>query len=677
MALNQEELNKFRIQKERLGSMLSETSEVINELNMTSASENLEKLSEKVNNDTFKIQVIGTFSNGKSTVINALLGEYVLPAYALPTTAVINEVKYGDKKEAILHFRNPLPEKLPESLSPKALSHMQKYNMENIPPLHIEYGEIEDYVVIPIGTDPTEMLLESPYEKVELFWPLPMLKEGVEIIDSPGLNESDTRTRVTMDYLIKADAILFVLIADRLCSKTELDFIENNLHEFGFTDPFFIVNRFDLIPDNQREGIMRFAKMKLSKYSTNEIFYISAQQALDGEVKGNASLYEKSQMGAFTKRLSEFLTKDKGKIKLSQPARELKRILNNEALYKIIPSQRLMLDSSLDDLKARYEKAKPQLESLKIKKEQIVSKINLKVERSKQEFRRAVYYNTLSTCEMILDWVDKYELKTKIGGFFTPNEEDVNKVVNEIAAHVQTKIEEQQNSWKKEVLIPLTQDKAQSIFESAETDLSNLLCEIDSIRLDISGNCATVPVEEVPIWERLGGAVAGFLGGGLGGAISGGINGLSKELVKSIAVNIGGLFLLSLLGCFNPFTAIALIAATVFAGLVGREEKTIKELKQKVTEELVNQISKNADAESDNIANNIAEQFSNVTSGISKALDLEINEVSTQVQGIISEMTKGQENIDSRKAVIDSCESRIKAISTNLDALTFELIEQK
>lgn len=75
MALDQEKLNRFRIQKERLGGMLSDASEVINDLNMSSASENLDKLSKKVNNDTFKIQVIGTFSNGKSTVINSLWGK--------------------------------------------------------------------------------------------------------------------------------------------------------------------------------------------------------------------------------------------------------------------------------------------------------------------------------------------------------------------------------------------------------------------------------------------------------------------------------------------------------------------------------------------------------------------------------------------------------------------------
>lgn len=303
MTLDQEKLNRFRVQRERLGGMLCNASEVIKDLNMSAASDNLDKLSKKVNNDSFKIQVIGSFSNGKSTFINSLLGEAVLPAYYLPTTAVINEVKYGEKKEAILYFRNPLPEQLPTSISPKALAHMQKHNMKDVPPLHIDYNELEEYVVIPIGEDAKEMLLESPYKKVELFWPLDLLKEGVEIIDSPGLEDDDTRTRVTMDYLAKADAILFVLRADQLCSRSEMDFIENNLHEYGFTDPFFIVNRFDLIPENQRDALMRFAKKKLDEFSTNEIFYVSAQQALDGETQSNAALYEKSRMGLLTNKL--------------------------------------------------------------------------------------------------------------------------------------------------------------------------------------------------------------------------------------------------------------------------------------------------------------------------------------------------------------------------------------
>ena len=676
MALNHEELIKFQIQKEKLGDMLSEAATIVNELNMTSAGENLEQLGKKVNNDTFKIQVIGSFKNGKSTFINSLLGEEVLPAYALPCTAVINEVKYGEEKRAILHFRNPLPEKLPESISSKAMLHMKEHNMQDVPAIEIPYTEIENYVTIPMNMDATEMLLESPYEKVELFWPLDMLKEGVEIIDSPGLNEAATRTKVTMEYLSKADAILFVMNAQALCGLSEMDFIQNTLNASGFNDIFFVVNRWDCIRNREKEEMKKFAHLKLDQYTTNEIFFVSAQNALDGELDNDIELYNGSGMPAFTEALTGFLTKDKGKIKLSQPARELKRILNNEALYKVIPSQRSMLDVSLNDLKERYEKAKPQLEALKTRKEQVVTKINLRIEQSKHEFRRAVLRNTTSVTDMIPAWVAEFEPTTKFDGFFKPSDESISKVISEIAGHVQAKVEEQQNEWKNEVLIPLAQEKSQSIFEMAETDLSRILNDIDSIRVNISGNHSTAPAEDVPVWERIGGAVAGFLGGGIGGAISGGAYGLSKELAKSIAINIGGAVLLGLLGLLNPFTGVLLALATLIGGTIHHEEKILNQIKQNVTNELVKQLSNNADDNADEIAGTIADGLSKVTNGISKALDQEIEQVEKEIQGIIDEMTKGEKNVNERKKVIASCETKIREISTDLDAFTFELLEQ-
>ena len=674
MALDQEKLNRFRVQRERLGGMLCKASEVIKDLNMSTASDNLDKLSKKVNNDTFKIQVIGTFKNGKSTFINSLLGEAVLPAYALPCTAVINEVKYGEEKEAILYFRNPLPEKLPTSIPNKALAHMQKHNMKNIPPLHIDYSELKDYVVIPMGKDPKEMLLESPYEKVELFWPLEMLKEGVEIIDSPGLEEDDTRTRVTMNYLTKADAILFVLIADKLCSQAELDFIENNLYEYGFTDPFFIVNHFDFIPDDQREGVMRFAKMKLSEFSTKEIFYVSAQQALDGETQGNAALYEKSRMGLLTNKLSEFLTKDKGKIKLSQPARELKKILNNEALYKVIPNQRAMLDSSLEEVKARYDAAKPRLEMLRTKKEQVISKLKLKIEQSKNEFKRAYNRNCLSVAEMIPGWINAYQPKNKFS--VIPTKSKATVVISEITEHVAGKLEAQQKEWKKSVLQPLVEERSKYIFESEEQDLKNLFAEIDSFNMSVSGQPVVNP-DTVPLWQRITTALGGLLIGDLGIAISGGINGFSKDLAKVAGLEIGAGALLYFIGALNPFTLVAILLTSIITSWKTSSSGAMKRTKEMVSEQIVNQLTANADEDSSQKAEAICQKLDDIANSISTAIDVEIRQAEEQVQSIIAEMQQGQACIDARKKVINSCENKITALSTELDAFTFELIEQQ
>lgn len=674
MALDQEKLNRFRVQRERLGGMLCKASEVIKDLNMSTASDNLDKLSKKVNNDSFKIQVIGSFSNGKSTFINSLLGEAVLPAYYLPTTAVINEVKYGEKKEAILYFRNPLPEELPTSISPKALAHMQKHNMKDVPPLHIDYNELEEYVVIPMGEDAKEMLLESPYKKVELFWPLDLLKEGVEIIDSPGLEDDDTRTRVTMDYLAKADAILFVLRADQLCSRSEMDFIENNLHEYGFTDPFFIVNRFDLIPENQRDALMQFAKKKLDEFSTNDVFYISAQQALDGETQGNAALYEKSRMGLLTNKLSEFLTKDKGKVKLSQPARELKKILNNEALYKVIPNQRAMLDSSLEEVKTRYDAAKPQLEMLRTKKEQVISELKLKIEQSKNEFKRAYNRNFLSVAEMIPGWINAFQPKNKFSAIPTKSKATV--VISEITEHVAGKLEAQQKEWKKSVLQPLVEERSNYIFESKEQDLKNLFAEIDSLNMSISGQHNVNP-DTVPLWQRITTALGGLLIGDLGLAISGGINGFSKDLAKVAGLEIGAGALLYFIGALNPFTLVAILLTSIITSWNTSSSTAMKRTKEMVSDQIVKQLSTNADEDSSQKAEAICQKLNDIANSISTAIDAEIGQAEEQVQSIIAEMQQGQACIDARKKVIDSCENKITALSTELDAFTFELIEQQ
>lgn len=674
MALNQEQLNRFRVQKERLGGMLSDASEVINDLNMSSASENLDKLSKKVNNDTFKIQVIGTFSNGKSTVINSLLGEEVLPAYALPTTAVINEVKYGDNKEAILYFRDPLPENLPASLSVKAIEHMKKHGMKNIPPLRISYNEIEDYVVIPMGEDPKEMLLESPYEKVELFWPLPMLKEGVEIIDSPGLNESDTRARVTMDYLSKADAILFVLAADHLCSKDEMEFVENYLNAYGFTDPFFVVNRFDLIQEREKERVIKFAEMKLAGFTTNPIYCISAQKALDGVVKHDAGLIEESRITPFVTHLTNFLTKDKGKIKLSQPARELKRILNNEALYKVIPSQRTMLDSSLDEVRARYDAAKPQLEMLKSKKQQIIAKLQLRIEQSKTEFKRATYRNTVTVAEMVPGWIKEYTPQNRLG--LIPTKSKIAAVVTEISGHITSKIEEQQKTWKNEVMLPLVKERSDYIFDSTEQDLTKLYSEIDAISIQMSGNDEVAP-EPVPLWQRIAGAAAGALLLMPDLAIAGGLNGLTKELAKNVGIVIGTEVLLGLfIGFTNPFVLVGGIVAAILGGNF-TSDAAMKKIKNMLGDAIVSKVSENADDGATKTSESIASILMDIANDISSAVDNEISQTEQLVTGIIDEMQRGQANIDARKQVINSCETKIKALSTELDAFTFELIEQK
>lgn len=672
MPLNQEDIRQFRERRERLGKMLSESSEKVQELNMSAAVGTLKQLSNKVENDTFKLQVIGTFKNGKSTFINSLLGEPVLPAYALPCTAVINEVKYGVEKKAILYFRQDLPQTLHSSISQKALAHMNAHGMKNVPPLEIDYREIEDYVTIPMGEDPIELLLESPYEKVELYWPLDILKEGVEIIDSPGLNEAETRTKVTMDYLTKADAILFVLNAQALCSLDEMNFIEH-LNELGFTDLFFIVNRFDCIPNAEKDRIKQYARLRLDNFTSNGIFFISAQQALDGEMQNDNDLYTMSGMPILSSALSSFLTKDKGRIKLTQPARELKRI-NSEALFNVIPSQLNMLSSSYEIIQQRYDDAQPQLEALKTRRQQIIAGINLRIEQSKHELSRASNQHVLSVCQMIPGWVNDYTPIASLG--LIPTKTKVKVVTKEILDHINNKIIEQQREWQSEVMMPLVEEKLHYIFnEGVESDLEKLFNDLDNLSIEISGIQPINP-QQVPVWQRIVGAGAGIFLGMPDLAVAGGLNGLTKELAKNLAIVLGTEAVLALfLGLANPLVLIGGVIAAIMGGGFTKD-KAMTKLKTQVSEQFVDKISDGSEESTSQVVSTIASHLNKLTEGIETAISAEIKQKEDEVKGILHELQQGQANAEARKIVIQECGDKLKTINEKLVQLIFELAEQ-
>lgn len=180
--------------RQRRGHLAENVQEIVNALEILEMSDELEKAQQLKNivlQDTFKVLVLGEFKTGKSTFINALLGAEILPSYATPTTAIINEVKWGDTKRAVLHFLEE----------------------DNKRPLEIDADDLEQYVVI---QDDEQEIRESPYSFVELFWPIDLCRNNVEIIDSPGLNESKVREKVTIDYLSRVDAVLFVMSAVKL-----------------------------------------------------------------------------------------------------------------------------------------------------------------------------------------------------------------------------------------------------------------------------------------------------------------------------------------------------------------------------------------------------------------------------------------------------------------------------
>ena len=656
---------EFKDKQERLGALIRESSNCLKELSMTKYAENMTQLAKKVSDDSFKIMVVGTFKNGKSTFINSLLGKDILPAYAVPCTAVINEVKYG-KESAVLYFRNPLPDKLPSELPSSVENHIRINGKKNLPPITIPYKEIEDYVCIPMNKDFNEIALESPYEKLELFWPSNLLENGVEIIDSPGLNEHETRTKVTSEYLSKADAILFVLNAQAICSQEEMKFIENSLNSYGFTNPFFIVNRFDAIRERERGKLIDFTHSKLDKFTKQKIYFISAIDALEGKEDNDEAKLEKSGVPVLEKDLADFLTNERGRAKLRQPLNELSYVLQREALNKYIPDQRRLLDKDVNEIKKRLEIEKPKLDILREKKNQLSKTMESRISRVSKQLAFLIKENTRSLTNKVGAWVNECNIDNDIGAF--SNEAERKKAAEKILNHVTSRIEKDQQDWNNEVLRPEIEKGVEDIFESAESKISEIYSVIDSINIGLTGG--NPDTEAVPTWERVAGAVGGLMFGDISTAISGGINGLSSEFFKTFAINLGLAFGLGMLGLLNPITAIPALAGLIAYNVITGGNKVREQIKKGVTEEIVKQLSEQSNKIADNMQNQFEYKFNKQAEQIVDALDIEINSVEQKVNDIIAEKEKGEEAVAKKRALLDRCEKKILATLDSLQQFT-------
>src|SRR5579884_1866399 len=242
-------------------------------LGLTREAEMLRERARDLEEGLFTVVVVGEFKTGKSTLLNSMLGSGALPAKATPCTAIITVLVNGtNDRVAVYEVDREEPRFLDweQFVREFQLSLQDQETLQEGRALdrfaRVQYAEIES----------THRLCD----------------DGVRLVDSPGLGEHLSRTRVTTGYLRQAQAVIVVLNATRILGQAEREFIENELGRGRLENVFFVVNRMDQINLADAAGIRHWVESNLASHFMDDdgrfdrdlyerrVFFVSARQAL-------------------------------------------------------------------------------------------------------------------------------------------------------------------------------------------------------------------------------------------------------------------------------------------------------------------------------------------------------------------------------------------------------------
>ena len=226
----------------------------LNELKFSDEQANLIQLNEQISKHRFEVAVIGEFSTGKSTFINALLNEDILPATYRPTTNQLMRIQHDDiNKRVYIDGTNPEIDGLP-------------LTKETIKKLD---SDTDGLIVI-------DTKIPAPMDQFVIY-------------DTPGVNDpSALSEEIVFDLLSNVDVVIFMLRADSALKETEIIFLQQLVLKKDLGKFFFVINFADGLSLNDANDVRDHVVNSLGhlvqwpiKELTERVFLYSAKQVLN------------------------------------------------------------------------------------------------------------------------------------------------------------------------------------------------------------------------------------------------------------------------------------------------------------------------------------------------------------------------------------------------------------
>lgn len=253
-------LQRYAQLRQEVGEILGDFAALAESLREPSLAEGARRRRERLLADEFHLAAVSEFSNGKSTLINALLGIDLLPTHRRPLTATVVRIAYGESPEVRITFKD----------GRRAVSTPDDADLRKV---------LNHFCTT--FTDEAKAV-----EDVLIRYPLALCRHGMVLLDTPGLESVyDPHDRITRRILPAADAVLFIVEAGKIGKLADLKLVQQ-LRFHRKNTIFFALNKVDQLrtPEEVREAVGELRAMLKGVVDDPRIFPISALYALQARL---------------------------------------------------------------------------------------------------------------------------------------------------------------------------------------------------------------------------------------------------------------------------------------------------------------------------------------------------------------------------------------------------------
>lgn len=314
-------------------------------------------LAESLRNDRMILAFLAEFSRGKTELINAMFfsdfKQRLLPSDVGRTTMCPTEIFHDPTEEPYIKLLPIESRRSDESIA--SLKHkpvewvkirLNLGSQEEMAQAMSSLAEVKSVSVEEAGA--LGLLDESDFVtttivvrlggKVEIpcwrhaliNYPHPLLKKGLVILDTPGLNALGTEPELTLSMIPSAHAVLFLLAMDTGVTKSDLDVWQKYVQSY-VTRRIAVLNKIDLMWDDLktdeqiRIGVERQLDetAKILEIPRDHVIALSAQKALIARIRGDDVLLARSGIAELERLLAEEIIPAKQQILRAAVSREI------------------------------------------------------------------------------------------------------------------------------------------------------------------------------------------------------------------------------------------------------------------------------------------------------------------------------------------------------------------